>query len=422
MENDNIREDILGLDLNQEPLDQSQYSWVGLESILNELETAQDRIEERIRHLEAVTSRARERRRWLQGRIPPPTVDVSAVEHATGDARNDGVLYGGGDGPIVGREGMMESGNFKKRNCAHLIAKALEMNSNEKIGEHRGGGFFDCNICLEMAMEPILTCCGHLFCWPCFYHLPYEYDHTNVKECPVCGGEVMESTLVPIYGNGDGNYSCKSKESGLEFPPRPQAKRVESKRQCRINRGLPLPSARIEERIQLLTNIVGTIEERTSSLLTRYQTETLSNQRRDIAHFSRQTLQADASFSSLSSALNSAADSAGRLIDSLETYNNGPQMRITGQQSLHIDNSDAASVLADITQAESQTSDTAAGSSYAVLPSTLSFLIDIDPAVPAVENQRINTEETYETEISSSSRRMSGAPRVPRESRRRRLR
>lgn len=28
---------------------------------------------------------------------------------------------------------------------------------------------FECNICLEIATEPILTNCGHLFCWPCIY-------------------------------------------------------------------------------------------------------------------------------------------------------------------------------------------------------------------------------------------------------------
>lgn len=409
-----MREDLMGFDLNQEPLDQPQYSRVGLESILNELETAQGRIEERIRELEVVTSRTRERRRWHQDHISSPIIDITAVEQVSEDARNDGVLFAGVDNPRVARERTMENGNFKKRNCTHLIAKALEMDSNENIGEHRSGGFFDCNLCLEMAMEPILTCCGHLFCWPCFYHLPYE--HTNVKECPVCGGEVMESSLVPIYGNGDGHYSRKSKESGLEFPPRPQAKRVESKRQCRINRGLPLPHSQIEERIQLLTNIVGTIEERTSSLLTRYRTEPSSNQRHETVHFSRQALPGAASFSSLSSAFNSAADSSRRLVDDLETFN-GPHMTMS-RQSLHIDNSDAASVFADITQAESQTSDIATGSSSAVLPSTLSFLIDIDPAVPSIENQTMNTEETNETEISSSSRRMSGVPRV----RRRRLR
>ena len=28
---------------------------------------------------------------------------------------------------------------------------------------------FECNICLELAKEPIVTLCGHLYCWPCLY-------------------------------------------------------------------------------------------------------------------------------------------------------------------------------------------------------------------------------------------------------------
>ncbi len=28
---------------------------------------------------------------------------------------------------------------------------------------------FDCNICLELASDPVITLCGHLYCWPCLY-------------------------------------------------------------------------------------------------------------------------------------------------------------------------------------------------------------------------------------------------------------
>ena len=28
---------------------------------------------------------------------------------------------------------------------------------------------FECNVCLELASDPVVTLCGHLYCWPCLY-------------------------------------------------------------------------------------------------------------------------------------------------------------------------------------------------------------------------------------------------------------
>jgi hypothetical protein len=28
---------------------------------------------------------------------------------------------------------------------------------------------FECNVCLELAKDPVVTLCGHLYCWPCLY-------------------------------------------------------------------------------------------------------------------------------------------------------------------------------------------------------------------------------------------------------------
>lgn len=32
-----------------------------------------------------------------------------------------------------------------------------------------GNSAFECNICYELAQEPVVTLCGHLYCWPCIY-------------------------------------------------------------------------------------------------------------------------------------------------------------------------------------------------------------------------------------------------------------
>ncbi|KAI3683083.1 hypothetical protein L1987_83583 [Smallanthus sonchifolius] len=152
---------------------------------VNPLPPSPPAIEDRIRLIQAVCARARQltRRR----------VRDSCQEKVDGDRLRN-----------------------HKRDISHLT-KALEMD------------LFDCNMCMSMARNPVLTCCGHLFCWGCFYHVPYVDSVT--KECPVCKGEVIDSNVTPVYGNGNGNGN-NSQESELDsmirIPPRPQARRVES--------------------------------------------------------------------------------------------------------------------------------------------------------------------------------------------------
>ncbi|KAL0397514.1 UNVERIFIED_CONTAM: hypothetical protein Scaly_0199800 [Sesamum calycinum] len=58
----------MGLDLNREPMDPPQRSAARVGSLLDELETPHGGIEERIRQLEGVSARARQRQRWRQER------------------------------------------------------------------------------------------------------------------------------------------------------------------------------------------------------------------------------------------------------------------------------------------------------------------------------------------------------------------
>uniref|UniRef100_A0A0A9E417 E3 ubiquitin-protein ligase RMA n=1 Tax=Arundo donax TaxID=35708 RepID=A0A0A9E417_ARUDO len=83
-----------------------------------------------------------------------------------------------------------------------------------------------------MASEPVVTSCGHLFCWPCLYQWLNVYS--NHKECPVCKGEVTEANITPIYGRGnsDGEKAVEDvKPPGPTIPPRPHGNRLESFRQ-----------------------------------------------------------------------------------------------------------------------------------------------------------------------------------------------
>lgn len=92
------------------------------------------------------------------------------------------------------------------------------------------GEIFECNICFHEASEAVVTCCGHLFCWPCLYM--WLYVHSSQRSCPVCKGKVEEGNITPIYGPTNSlakalwiDEVSKNKEGERLIPPRPQARR-----------------------------------------------------------------------------------------------------------------------------------------------------------------------------------------------------
>ncbi|CAJ2673020.1 unnamed protein product [Trifolium pratense] len=100
----------------------------------------------------------------------------------------------------------------------------------EKKDNGNDGSFFDCNICLDLAKDPVVTCCGHLFCWPCLYRwLNLRSSRTRIKECPVCKGEVTDKDVIPIYGGGNNDEVCNEDSSSgasSQIPRRPNARPV----------------------------------------------------------------------------------------------------------------------------------------------------------------------------------------------------
>ncbi|KAI3744984.1 hypothetical protein L1987_58083 [Smallanthus sonchifolius] len=101
--------------------------------------------------------------------------------------------------------------------------------------EHNGvSGGFDCNICLDSVQDPVVTLCGHLYCWPCIYKWINHQNATSETlekknpRCPVCSCEVSQKTIIPLYGRGKGsNLGNEEKSSGLSvvIPPRPSTPR-----------------------------------------------------------------------------------------------------------------------------------------------------------------------------------------------------
>ncbi|KAK7290903.1 hypothetical protein RIF29_05676 [Crotalaria pallida] len=121
-------------------------------------------------------------------------------------------------------DAMPEMDSFEDRSLPEMWACGSDTNADSD----RNGGF-DCNICLESVQDPVVTLCGHLYCWPCIYKwlnsdtFPTEYEEKQKTQCPVCKSEISQSSLVPLYGRDQSTLPSTSKthQAGIFIPRRP---------------------------------------------------------------------------------------------------------------------------------------------------------------------------------------------------------
>ncbi|KAJ3674373.1 hypothetical protein LUZ60_004989 [Juncus effusus] len=97
--------------------------------------------------------------------------------------------------------------------------------SSSNTTTNESAGNFECNICLELAQDPVITLCGHLYCWPCLYKWLRVETHT--PNCPVCKALIEESKLVPLYGRGKNPTDPRTKPvpNSEQIPHRPTGQR-----------------------------------------------------------------------------------------------------------------------------------------------------------------------------------------------------
>ncbi|KAI2513574.1 RING-type zinc-finger protein [Fragilaria crotonensis] len=93
----------------------------------------------------------------------------------------------------------------------------ISLNNNNNINNRDSR--FGCNICLESVVEPVVTLCGHLYCWPCLFRwlepgmtadeflMLWGHDRSTAvdssrRNCPVCKATCSVTTVVPIYVRG----------------------------------------------------------------------------------------------------------------------------------------------------------------------------------------------------------------------------
>lgn len=115
---------------------------------------------------------------------------------------------------------------YESEGDALLHKKWKTISPSEATSENSNGGF-DCNICLDSAHDPVVTLCGHLYCWPCIYRWLHVQSTSPGSEqnqnCPVCKTDISLASLVPLYGRGPSPSESEAKKLnvGPAIPRRP---------------------------------------------------------------------------------------------------------------------------------------------------------------------------------------------------------
>lgn len=69
-----------------------------------------------------------------------------------------------------------------------------------------------CNICYLPPKDPVLTHCGHLFCWRCIYI--WSQSIGGCKFCPTCRSRMSIDEVISVL-------AAESEKEDAKCPPRP---------------------------------------------------------------------------------------------------------------------------------------------------------------------------------------------------------
>lgn len=83
----------------------------------------------------------------------------------------------------------------------------------------------ECIICLEQAVNPVATLCGHIFCWHC---LKSWTSRQGKKSCPVCKNGIDLNKVVRLFTNNTQNNTNNNNNNDTSDIPR--AERIQPER------------------------------------------------------------------------------------------------------------------------------------------------------------------------------------------------
>lgn len=78
------------------------------------------------------------------------------------------------------------------------------------------GNYNECPICLCNSKLPVVTKCGHIFCWECIKNW---VNKKGKSECPICKGGIKLNEVIKVY-SGDNEVKPGQEDD------RPQSERI----------------------------------------------------------------------------------------------------------------------------------------------------------------------------------------------------
>jgi len=113
-----------------------------------------------------------------------------------------GAASGGGSGGGAGAAAAAPSAPAPPPPGAPTTAGAAAARGGSASAAAAAG--YTCEICLDEPTEPVVTFCGHLYCWPCLFRWMHATTGTTThhNQCPVCKSEISHNTVIPLYGRG----------------------------------------------------------------------------------------------------------------------------------------------------------------------------------------------------------------------------
>nr|PVC53717.1 hypothetical protein MACL_00003585 [Theileria orientalis] len=94
-----------------------------------------------------------------------------------------------------------------------MESRVMEGKKGENVKEDpekRKNTNFECNICFDDVNEPVVTRCGHLFCWSCLL----SWMNRRNYQCPICQAGISRENVIPLYGHGQNQTDPRCEAEG----------------------------------------------------------------------------------------------------------------------------------------------------------------------------------------------------------------